>query len=104
MTLVDRLRFHWTGPSGQPTASRAILPAVVPGPGRYHLVAYARGVGGEAYVTAGYTGQSPSCGLPLAELSLDANAHLSGIVIADWNWACAGDAYRPEKPAEVPLP
>jgi hypothetical protein len=73
-------------------------------PGRYQIVAYAPGVGGVPYVTGGYTGSNPSCGLPLAEVTVAPNATVSGIQIADWNWTCGGDAYRPPKPADVPNP
>jgi hypothetical protein len=73
-------------------------------PGRYQIVAYGPGVGGEPYVTAGYTGSNPSCGLPLAEVTIAPNATVSGIQIADWNWLCNGDAYRPPKPSDVPSP
>ena len=73
-------------------------------PGNYHVVAYGQGMGGEPYVAAGYTGQAPSCGQPLAEVHVDPNAKVENITIADWNWSCGGDAYRPEKPIDVPLP
>jgi hypothetical protein len=73
-------------------------------PGRYQIVAYAPGVGGQPYVTAGYTGANPSCGLPLAEVTVTPNGTVSGIQIADWNWLCNGDAFRPPKPADVPSP
>ena len=73
-------------------------------PGNYHVVAYAQGVGGVPYVTGAYTGQNPSCGVELKAVHVGPNQYLQGIDIADWNWSCGGDAYRPEKPAEVPLP
>lgn len=73
-------------------------------PGRYQIVAYAPGVGGVPYVAAGYTGSNPSCGLPLAEITVAPNGTVSGIQIADWNWTCGGTAYRPPKPADVPNP
>jgi hypothetical protein len=73
-------------------------------PGNYHVVAYAPGVGDVPYVTGGYTGQNPSCGQDLKAVHVKPNQHLQGIDITDWNWACGGDAYRPEKPDEVPLP
>jgi hypothetical protein len=73
-------------------------------PGRYQIAAYGPGVGGEPYVTAGYTGANPSCGLPLAEVTVTPNGTISGIQIADWNWLCNGTAYRPPKPADVPSP
>jgi hypothetical protein len=73
-------------------------------PGNYHVVAYAKGVGGVPYVTGAYTGQNPSCGQALKVVHVGPNQHLQGIDIADWNWACGGDAYRPDKPAEVPIP
>ncbi|MBC8506982.1 MAG: hypothetical protein ISR58_08715 [Anaerolineales bacterium] len=73
-------------------------------PGNYHVVAYGQGMGGEPYVAAGYTGQVPSCGQPLAEVLVEPNAKVKDITIADWNWSCGGDAYRPEKPIDVPLP
>ncbi|MBN1267917.1 MAG: hypothetical protein JXA25_20665 [Anaerolineales bacterium] len=73
-------------------------------PGDYHVVAYAQGVGDVAYVTGGYTGSDPSCGQALQVVHVPANTIVENIVIADWNWSCGGTAYRPEKPAEVPLP
>ena len=73
-------------------------------PGRYEVVAYARGVGGEPYVTAGYTGQNPSCGQPLRVVEVTPNERVENIIIADWNWKCGGTAFRPEKPPIVPVP
>ncbi len=73
-------------------------------PGRYQVVAYAQGVGDQPYVTAGYTGQNPSCGQALQVVEVGPNGRVENIVIADWNWLCGGDAYRPPKPADVPLP
>ena len=73
-------------------------------PGRYHVAAYAQGVGDVDYVAAGYTGMNPSCGEPLKIVEVKPNQRVSGIDIADWNWTCGGTAYRPAKPAEVPLP
>lgn len=73
-------------------------------PGRYQVVAYAQGVGDQPYVTAGYTGQNPSCGQPLQIVEVDPNERVENIVIADWNEACGADAYRPPKPESVPLP
>ena len=73
-------------------------------PGRYQIVAYAPGVGDVPYVTGGYTGSNPSCGLSLVEVAVAPNARVSGIQIADWNWSCGGDAFRPPKPADVPSP
>jgi hypothetical protein len=73
-------------------------------PGRYHVVAYAQGVGDVPYVTGAYTGMNPSCGQPLKEIVVPPGGHVSGIVISDWNWSCGGTAYRPAKPDEVPLP
>ena len=73
-------------------------------PGDYLVAAYAEGVGGVAYVTAGYTGMNPSCGQTLAIVNVPPNTTVNDIVIADWNWNCGGTAYRPAKPAEVPLP
>ncbi len=73
-------------------------------PGSYQVVAYARGVGGEPYVVAGYTGKNPSCGQVLQVVNVGQNEHVENIVIADWNWTCGGTAYRPEKPAIVPIP
>ncbi|MBL7162186.1 MAG: hypothetical protein ISS57_06240 [Anaerolineales bacterium] len=73
-------------------------------PGSYHVVAYGQGVGGEPYVAAGYTGQVPSCGQSLQEVVVGPNAKVENIIIADWNWSCSGDAYRPDKPVDVPLP
>ena len=73
-------------------------------PGRYQVVAYARGVGDIPYVAAGYTGRSPSCGQALQVVEVAPNARVENIIIADWNWTCGGTAYRPEKPASVPVP
>jgi hypothetical protein len=73
-------------------------------PGDYLIVAYAAGVGEVPYVTAGYTGMNPSCNQPLALVNMPSNGFVENIVIADWNWNCAGTAYRPPKPAEVPIP
>lgn len=73
-------------------------------PGNYHVVAYGQGVGDVAYVAAGHTGQNPSCGQPLQTVVVEPNAEVENIVVADWNWMCGGEAYRPEKPADVPLP
>jgi hypothetical protein len=73
-------------------------------PGNYHVVAYAKGVGGVPYVTGGYTGSNPSCGKMLKTVSVPPNGSVENIVIADWNWNCGGDAYRPDKPPSVPLP
>ncbi len=73
-------------------------------PGEYQVVAYAHGVGDIPYVTAGYTGQNPSCGKNLKTVTMGPNGRLENIVIADWNWTCGGTAYRPPKPSGVPLP
>jgi hypothetical protein len=73
-------------------------------PGDYLIVAYAMGVGEVEYVTAGYTGMNPSCNQPLQRVNMPSNGFVEGIVIADWNWNCGGTAYRPAKPAEVPIP
>ncbi len=73
-------------------------------PGTYHVVAYAKGVGGVPYVTGGYTGSNPSCGKALKTVTVSPNGSVENIVIADWNWSCGGDAYRPDKPASVPIP
>jgi hypothetical protein len=75
-------------------------------PGNYHVVAYARGVGGLPYVTGGYTGSNPSCGNELKTVTVQSNGSTENIVIADWNEfaPCQGDAYRPEKPASIPIP
>lgn len=73
-------------------------------PGEYHVVAFGRGVADVPYVTAGYTGANPSCGQPLQVVTVPPNSMIENIVIADWNWTCGGNAYRPDKPAEVPLP
>ncbi len=73
-------------------------------PGNYHVVAYARGVGDIPYVTGGYTGSNPSCGKALKTVTVPSNGSVENIVIADWNWTCGGDAYRPAKPASVPIP
>ena len=50
-------------------------------PGRYEVVAYARGVGGAPYVTAGYTGQNPSCGQALQVVEVAPNTKVGNIVI-----------------------
>jgi hypothetical protein len=73
-------------------------------PGDYHVVAYAKGVGDVPYVIGAYTGTNPSCGQPPQVVHVSSNAHINDIVIADWNWSCGGDAYRPAKPGEVPIP
>jgi hypothetical protein len=73
-------------------------------PGDYHVVAYAQGVGDVPYVTGGYTGSDPSCGQELQVVHVAPETIVENIVIADWNWSCNGSAYRPDKPAEVPLP
>jgi hypothetical protein len=73
-------------------------------PGIYQVVAYAKGVGGAAYVSAGYTGQNPSCGNNLKTVTVPPNGKAENIVIADWNWTCGGTAFRPDKPSGVPLP
>ena len=75
-------------------------------PGNYHVVAYARGVGDLPYVTGGYTGDNPSCGKELKIVTVTSNSSVENIVIADWNEfaPCGGDAYRPDKPASIPIP
>jgi hypothetical protein len=73
-------------------------------PGNYHVVAYAKGVGGVPYVTGGYTGSNPSCGKALKTVTVPSNGSVENIVIADWNWSCGGDAYRPDKPPSAPIP
>ncbi len=73
-------------------------------PGHYHVVAYAHGVGDVKYVTAGYTGNNPSCGEALKTVVVKPNETVSNITIADWNWSCGGNASRPAKPVEVPIP
>ena len=73
-------------------------------PGNYQVVAYAPGVDIVPYVTAGYTGQNPSCGKNLKTVVVPPNGKVENIVIADWNWTCGGSAYRPDKPDGVPLP
>lgn len=73
-------------------------------PGQYHVVAYGAGVGDVPYVPAGYTGQNPSCGQALQVVVVEPNGEVEDIVIADWNWTCGGDAYRPAKPSDIPLP
>jgi len=73
-------------------------------PGNYQLVAYGMGVADIPYVSGGYTGQDPSCGLELLTVTVGPNQHVTGIDIADWNWSCLGTAYRPDKPDEVPIP
>jgi hypothetical protein len=47
---------------------------------------------------------NPSCNQPLQRVNMPSNGFVEGIVIADWNWNCGGTAYRPAKPAEVPIP
>jgi hypothetical protein len=73
-------------------------------PGDYRLVAYGMGVADIPYVSGGYTGQNPSCGLELLTVTVGPNQRVTGIDIADWNWTCLGTAYRPAKPDEVPIP
>ena len=73
-------------------------------PGRYQVVAYAEGVGDVPYVSGGYTGSNPSCGNALKIVEVKPNQRVDSVDIADWNWSCSGDAYRPAKPGEVPLP
>jgi len=85
------------------TATHPNYQMTVP-PGDYLVAAYAVGVGGVPYVAAGYTGMNPSCGQALALVTVPPNTTVNGINIADWNWTCGGTAYRPTKPAEVPLP
>lgn len=72
--------------------------------GRYHVVAYAHGVADVPYVAGAYTGQNPSCGKPMASVTVARNEHVRGIEIADWNWTCGGTAFRYEKPSGVPIP
>jgi hypothetical protein len=72
--------------------------------GRYHVVAYARGVGDVPYVTGAYTGKNPSCGEPMATVTVSRSQHVQDVEIADWNWSCGGTASRPEKPADIPIP
>jgi hypothetical protein len=72
--------------------------------GRYHVVAYAHGVGDVAYVTGAYTSKNPSCGEPMATVMVSRGQHVHGIEIADWNWSCGGTASRPDKPANIPIP
>ena len=73
-------------------------------PGEYQVAAYGWGVGEMPYVSAGYTGSNPSCGKNLKTITMKPNGRVENIVIADWNWTCGGDAYRPNKPGGVPLP
>ncbi|MCJ7735653.1 MAG: hypothetical protein MUP11_14030 [Anaerolineales bacterium] len=73
-------------------------------PGNYQVVAYAHGTDIVPYVSAGYTGQNPSCGKNLKTVIVPPNGKVENIVIADWNWTCGGTAYRPAKPGGVPLP
>ncbi len=73
--------------------------------GKYQVVAYAQGVGDVPYVAGGYTGEVPSCGQELKIVeALPGTMPAEEIVVADWNWTCGGTAYRPEKPADVPIP
>jgi hypothetical protein len=73
-------------------------------PGNYQVVAYGQGVGDEPYMTAGYTGENPSCDRNLKTITVGPSARVDDIVIADWNWTCNGNAKRPAKPADVPVP
>ena len=74
-------------------------------PGNYHVVAYGQGVDITPYVSAAYTGKWPlSCDQDLQAVTVVSGETVEDIVIADWNWICGGDAYRPPKPADVPLP
>ncbi len=74
-------------------------------PGNYHVAAFGQGVDGTPYVSAAYTGEWPlSCDQDLKAVTVAPNQKVEDIVIADWNWICGGDAYRPPKPADVPLP
>lgn len=72
--------------------------------GTYQIVAYGRGVGDLPFVAAGYTGENPSCGKALKTVVVEPNVRVDDIVIADWNWTCGGSAYRPDKPADAPIP
>jgi hypothetical protein len=72
--------------------------------GRYHVVAYAHGVADVPYVAGAYTGDNPSCGQPMATVTVARNEHIQGIDIADWNWTCGGTAFRHEKPSDIPIP
>lgn len=73
-------------------------------PGQYYLLAYAQGIGDVPYVTGAYTGIAPSCGQPMAVLSILPDSPVTNILINDWNWSCGGNADRLPKPEEVPLP
>jgi len=73
-------------------------------PGKYQAVAYAPGVADVPYVTAGYTGEHPSCDQDLKPVTVKSNEIIEDIVIADWNWICNGSAERPAKPTDVPIP
>ena len=73
-------------------------------PGNYQVVAYAHGTDIVPYVSAGYTGQNPSCGKNLKTVVVPPNGKVENIIIADWNWTCGGTAFRPAKPGGVPLP
>ncbi len=74
-------------------------------PGDYHVVAYGQGIDGTPYVSAAYTGEWPlSCDQDLKAVTVAPSQKVEDIVIADWNWICGGDAFRPEKPVDVPLP
>lgn len=73
-------------------------------PGTYTICAYGMGVADTPYVSAGYTGQNPSCGKELATVNVAPNQKVDSIVIADWNWSCGWNAFRPQKPADVPIP
>lgn len=75
-------------------------------PGRYHVVAYARGVGDIPYVSGGYTGENPSCGQPLKEVVVPPGGWVGDVVIADWGTDCGVDHRQdyPAKPDSVPLP
>jgi hypothetical protein len=73
-------------------------------PGRYYVMAYARGISGMEIVNAGYTGLYPSCGQPLAIVTVAPNSQVTDIDINDWQQTCSGTAFRPDKPSDVPLP
>ncbi|MBN2388065.1 MAG: hypothetical protein JXB85_13695 [Anaerolineales bacterium] len=73
-------------------------------PGNYWVVAYAQGVGDVEYVTAAYTGASPSCGQATGTIHLLPGQEIGNVPVNDWQWTCGGTADRPAKPADVPIP
>jgi hypothetical protein len=96
---LDNGTFWWVDTTPTHPQFSLAVPA-----GRYHLVAYGRGVADVPYVTGGFTGENPSCGQDLLPIEAGPDEVVDEVVIADWNWVCGGTASRPEKPAEVTIP